>query len=108
MIKLTATQQKICWCMMQGYSLKETAFTLNRSVGTIKTQRHRIAKKIGWENVNQITPIYYQIDHKNVNQMVSLTVVFIGTNGKMLVYNNANGDANRNKGLDRERAADNL
>ena len=39
--------------MMQGYSLKETAVILNRSVNTVKTQRQRIAKKFGGTSVTR-------------------------------------------------------
>jgi H+/gluconate symporter-like permease len=91
MIKLTATQQKICWCMMQGYTIKETAVILNRSVNTVKTQRQRIAKKFGETSVTLTDKNLLSKFVKVSPVVVPLTLVVFDTSGKMLLYNNANG-----------------
>lgn len=95
MITLTETQQKIYWCMIQGYSIKETAFIVKRSMPTVKKHRRIINKIIGRQKVSSLQRNMRLNLVKVLPKIDTLTLQVFTTNGKKCTYNKINGKTGR-------------
>ena len=91
MTSLTEIQQKICWCMMQGYSIKETAFIVKRSISTVKRHRRIIIKSIGDPKRYLLQPKLLSNLIKVLPQIDTLKLVVFNTDGKNCANNDNDG-----------------
>ena len=91
MTPLTEIQQKICWCMMQGYTIKETAFIVKRSVPTVKKHRRIIIKSIGDPKRYLLQPKLLSNFIKVLPQIDTLNLVVFTTDGKNCANNDNDG-----------------